>query len=239
MPACILVVDDEQQIREMLAEYLDKQGFSVIEAESAAQAREWLSGRTIDLALLDVSMPGEDGLSLARYIREHHGFAVIMLTSADSVLDRIVGLEIGADDYVTKPFDLRELLARIRSVLRRVRADLPAPTPAAAVSMPGGMRIGPCLLDLEAQRLHRESGEEIPLTKGEFDLLKVFVTHANRVLSRDQILDLTQNREWDPYDRSVDIRVTRLRKKIEPDPEKPRFIRTVRGAGYRFVSDGG
>lgn len=235
----VLVVDDESSIREMLDEYLSKHGYRVSQAESAAGARELLRRESVDLALLDITMPGEDGLSLARHIREHHDFGVIMLTSADTVLDRIIGLEIGADDYVSKPFDPRELLARIKSVLRRAGQSAAEADP--AKSMPSAKhlrRIGTCTLDIEGRRLYAGTGAEIALTSGEFDLLKVLVEHAGRILSRDQILDLTQNREWDPYDRSVDIRVTRLRKKLEPDPDKPRFIKTVRGVGYRFVSEG-
>lgn len=233
----ILIVDDETNIREMLEEYLRKHGFSVSQAESAAVARQMLRGKPVDLALLDITMPGEDGLSLARHMRECHDLAIIMLTSADTVLDRIIGLEIGADDYVSKPFDPRELLARIKSVLRRIgpgRGSEEPTQPATGKTR----RLAGCTVDLEARRLYSGNGDEIALTAGEFDLLKVFVEHAGRILSRDQILDLTQNREWDPYDRSVDIRVTRLRKKLEPDPEKPRFIKTVRGVGYRFMPNG-
>lgn len=237
MSAHVLIVDDEASIREMLEEYLRKYGFFVTQAESAAVARELLIGQRVDVALLDIAMPGEDGLSLARHIREYYDLAIIMLTSADTVLDRIVGLEIGADDYVSKPFDPRELLARIKSVLRRYGAKQGAEEPIQPDARKF-RRLGACTVDLEARRLYGGNGEEIALTAGEFDLLKVFVEHAGRILSRDQILDLTQNREWDPYDRSVDIRVTRLRKKLEPDPEKPRFIKTVRGVGYRFVPDG-
>lgn len=239
MSESIIVVDDEPPIREMLDEYLSRHGYRVIQSDSAETARSQLATEKPDLALLDITMPGEDGLSLARYIREHCGCAIIMLTAADTVVDRIVGLEMGADDYVTKPFDPRELLARIKSVLRRVRAPAAAePAPDHPEARNAGLRIGECLLDLDRRRLFRDTGTEVSLTAGEFELLRVFAEHADRVLSRDQILDLTQGREWDPYDRSVDIRVTRLRKKIEPDPERPRFIKTVRGSGYRFVPDG-
>lgn len=238
MNANILVVDDEPCIREMLAEYLGKYGFRVWQAESALKAREVLGQESIDLAVLDITMPGEDGLSLARHIRENRTTAVIMLTAADSVTDRVVGLEIGADDYLAKPCDPRELLARIKSVLRRTITSAAEPDRPAAPRPAQLVRFGCCQLDLENHRLLGESGRELPITNGEFDLLKVFATHPNRVLSRDQILDMTQRRSWDPYDRSVDICVTRVRKKIEPNPEHPRFIKTVRGAGYRFVPDG-
>ncbi|HYE38084.1 response regulator [Methylocaldum sp.] len=238
MNGSILVVDDESCIREMLAEYLGKHGFQVWQAESAVKARELIGREPIDLAVLDITMPGEDGLSLARHIRENHTLAVIMLTAADSLVDRVVGLEMGADDYLAKPCDPRELVARIKSVLRRTKSSVKEPDPPSAAVPARVVRLGCCRLDLDSHRLLDENGRELPITNGEFDLLKVFATHPSRVLSRDQILDLTRNREWDPFDRSVDICVTRVRKKIEPDPERPRFIKTVRGAGYRFVPDG-
>jgi DNA-binding response OmpR family regulator len=238
MNGSILVVDDEPCIREMLAEYLGLHGFRVLQAESAARAREIIGREPVDLALLDITMPGEDGLSLARHIRETQALAIIMLTAADSVVDRIVGLEIGADDYLAKPCDPRELLARIKSVLRRTRAPVqkPASTPAPAPAR--GVRFGCCWLDLENHRLLDDAGLEIPITNGEYSLLKVFAARPNRVLSRDQLLELIQDRDRDPFDRSIDIRVTRVRKKIEPAPDRPRFIKTVRGVGYRFVPDG-
>lgn len=176
---------------------------------------------------------GEDGLSLARHLRERYArIAVVMLTSAGTVVDRIVGLEVGADDYVSKPFDPRELFARVKSVLRRTSlagcADLGAER----------VRIGRCVLDLAAHRLTDEEGKEVAMSPLELDLLKAFVENPNRALSRERILNLSQQRDLDPFDRSVDLRVMRLRKKIEPDPEHPRFIRTVRNAGYVFVPGG-
>jgi two-component system phosphate regulon response regulator OmpR len=157
-----------------------------------------------------------------------------MLTAAGEVVDRVVGLEIGADDYIAKPVDLRELLARIRAVLRRLRA---APAEPAATETPTGgmMPIGACKLDLDAHRLYDADGREVPITSMEFDLLKAFVEHPNRVLSRDQLLDLAHNKDWEPFDRSIDIRIARLRRKIEVDPAKPQVVKTVRGAGYIFV----
>jgi len=237
--ATILIVDDEPDVREVLEEYFAAQGYDVLAAPNAAAARALVGANQVDLALIDIHMPGEDGLSLARYLREHHdGLAIVMLTSASTVVDRIVGLEVGADDYVSKPFDPRELLARIRSVLRRT---VPAP------AEPGGrdpaptrrVRMGRCVLDLAAHRLLDESGNEVPLTPLEFDLLKAFAEHPNEALSRERILNLSQQRDWDPFDRSVDLRVMRVRKKIEPDPQRPRYIRTIRNAGYVFVTDGG
>jgi two-component system phosphate regulon response regulator OmpR len=231
--ATILIVDDELEVREMLQDYLATHGFETICAESASAARELVAGHRVDLALLDVRMPGEDGLSLARHLRERYGsIAVVMLTSAGTVVDRIVGLEMGADDYLPKPFDPRELLARLKSVLRRTSHAASADLGAERV------RIGKCVLDVASHRLMDDEGNEVPMSPLEFDLLKALARHPNHTLSRERILNLTQQREWDPFDRSVDLRVMRLRKKIEPDPEHPRYIRTVRNVGYVFVPGG-
>lgn len=229
----ILVVDDEPDVRAVLQEYFVAHGYAAFGAESASAARLLVAQHSIDLALVDIHMPGEDGLSLARHLRERYAkIAIIMLTSATTVVDRIVGLEMGADDYVPKPFDPRELVARVKSVLRRTssagRADLGA----------ARVRIGQCVLDLAAHRLMDQKGGEVAMSPLEFDLLKALAEHPNRALSRERILNLSQQRDWDPFDRSVDLRIMRLRKKIEPDPEHPRFIRTVRNEGYIFVPDG-
>jgi two-component system phosphate regulon response regulator OmpR len=186
-----------------------------------------------DVVLLDVKMPGEDGLTLARYLRERYDVGIIMVTGASDVVDRVVGLEIGADDYITKPFDPRELLARLKSVLRRIQANPPAPGAAPAAGP--RVAVGCCVLDLASHQLFDGEGKELPMTAMEFELLKVFVERPNKVLSRDDILTATRNREWEPFDRSIDIRIARLRRKIEADPENPQAIRTVRGAGYMFV----
>ncbi|MGD8708759.1 MAG: response regulator [Ectothiorhodospiraceae bacterium] len=228
----VLVVDDEAPVREMIAEYLTRYGFTVDAAADGGQMRERLSAARPDVVLLDIAMPGEDGLTLARYLREHCDVGIIMVTASGEVVERIVGLEVGADDYIAKPFDPRELLARVRSVLRRLKATAAAP---AEQDTNRRVRVGNCTLDLDARRLLGEDGEDIPITAMEFDLLQIFVSRPNRVLSRDDILNLTQNRDWDPFDRSVDIRIARLRKKIELDPAKPSLIRTIRGAGYVFV----
>ena len=232
--ATILIVDDEPDVREVLEEYFVAHGYAVIGAESASVARAVAAAQAVDLALVDIHMPGEDGLSLARHLRERYAkIAIVMLTSAGTVVDRIVGLEMGADDYVPKPFDPRELVARVKSVLRRTssagRADLGAER----------VRIGRCVLDVAAHRLTDEEGAEVAMSPLEFDLLKALAEHANRALSRERILNLSQQRDWDPFDRSVDLRIMRLRKKVEPDPEHPRYIRTVRNEGYIFVPDGG
>jgi two-component system phosphate regulon response regulator OmpR len=229
----ILIVDDEPDLREVLEEYFVGAGYTALIAESASKARTIAAQNSVDVALLDIAMPGEDGLSLARHLRERYRkLAIIMLTSAGTVVDRVVGLEIGADDYVTKPFDPRELLARVKSVLRRTSAVFSAEMGAERV------RIGRCLLDRAAHRLTDDAGREVSMSPLEFTLLKALSDHPNRVLSRERILNLSGQNDWDPLDRSVDLRILRLRKKIEPDPEHPQFIRTVRSEGYIFVPAG-
>lgn len=226
----ILVVDDDAVIREMIEEYFAAQGFSVLAAANAPAARALLVTSRPALVFLDVGLPGEDGLSLARHVREQFDIPIIMVSGASEPLDRIVGLEVGADDYVSKPFELRELLARVKSVLRRYRQG----PPAAAPDVPQRVRIPGFELDMQSRRVFGQDGSELTLTRMEFDLLQVFIEHPNRVLSRDQLLNLTQNRDWDPYDRSVDIRVARLRRKLERGPRGPDLIRTVRGVGYMY-----
>jgi two-component system phosphate regulon response regulator OmpR len=229
----IVIVDDDADFREMIAKYLSLNGYQVSGADGGEALRAIIDGGDVDLAVLDVNMPGEDGLSLARYLRERSGVAIIMLTAAGEVVDRIVGLEIGADDYLAKPVDLRELLARVKAVLRRAGS---AATPTAAAGT--RVRFGKCVLDLESHELYDAGGEPMRLTAMEFDLLKAFAEHPNHVLSRDQLLDMAHNKDWEPFDRSIDIRIARLRRKIERDPAKPQVIKTVRGAGYMFAPDG-
>jgi DNA-binding response OmpR family regulator len=231
--ATILIVDDEPDVREVLEEYFATHGYAAMGAEDAGAAKAIVAKHAIDLALLDINMPGEDGLTLLRHLRERYAkIAIVMLTSAGTVVDRIVGLEMGADDYIPKPFDPREVLARVKSVLRRTSASSRADLGGARV------RFGRCVLDLAAHRLMDEHGVEVPMSPLEFYLLKALAEHPNQPLSRERILNLNGQRDWDPFDRSVDLRVMRLRKKIEPDPEHPRFIRTVRNEGYIFVPDG-
>lgn len=227
----ILLVDDDADIRAMLAEYFSSHGFEVAEADSGVAMREQLARAVPQVVLLDVRLPGEDGFSLLRYLREHHSMGVLMVTGAGEVVDRIVGLELGADDYVSKPFEPRELLARVKSVLRRAQAPAAAP----AADAPPPVQVGDCRLDLAARRLFDAEGRDVALTAMEFELLRTFVERPNRVLTRDELLNLTRNRDWEPFDRSIDIRIARLRRKIEPDPDNPRILRTVRGAGYMYV----
>jgi two-component system phosphate regulon response regulator OmpR len=232
----ILVVDDEPDLRETVAEYLARHGFRVRVAMDGATMAARLKEKAADLVILDINMPGEDGLTLARRLREHSDVCIMMLTAAGEIVDRVVGLEMGADDYVAKPFDPRELLARVRTVLRR-RADAQARgarPEAPAVTL----RFGRWLLDLDAHKLVGEDGAALRLTAMEFDLLHAFARHPNKVLSRGQLLDLAHRRDWEPFDRSIDIRVARLRKKIERDPAKPQIIKTIPGAGYMYVSGG-
>ncbi len=232
----LLIVDDDPSVRAMLREYLEAHAFTVAEAGSGVQMRECIERELPDAVLLDIRLPGEDGLSLARYLRERYDLGIIMVTASGDVIDRVVGLEVGADDYIAKPFDPRELLARVKSVLRRLQAK--PPTEAAAPAAPAGsrQRFGRCELDVDARRLFESDGAEVAMTAMEFELLRVFLANPNRVLSRDQLLMHTRNREWEPFDRSIDIRIGRLRRKVEPEPlREPRCIRTVRNAGYMYV----
>jgi two-component system phosphate regulon response regulator OmpR len=236
--ARLLIVDDDPSVRAMLREYLEDHAFRVAEAGSGAQMRESIERELPDAVLLDVRLPGEDGLSLARYLREHYDLGIIMVTASGDVIDRVVGLELGADDYIAKPFDPRELLARVKSVLRRLQAKPPAQAPVPAAPTAARQRFGRCELDIDARRLFESGGVEVAMTAMEYELLRVFLSNPNRVLSRDQLLMHTRNREWEPFDRSIDIRIGRLRRKIEPEPAgEPRCIRTVRNAGYMFVPD--
>jgi DNA-binding response OmpR family regulator len=228
--AHIVVVDDDEGVRSMVAEYLVRNGFSVSEAEGGERLRAIMAERPIDLALLDISMPGDDGLTLAREIRGLGRAGIIMLTANSDDLDKIVGLEVGADDYVTKPFNPRELLARIRAVLRRLQGS-----GAVAATMGNEVQMGRCRLNLDTHRLYDSDGSEVAITAMEFDLLKTFAEHPDRVLARDQLLDLAHSKDMEPFDRSIDTRIARLRRKIESDPSKPGCIKTVRGVGYVFV----
>ncbi|MFD1342285.1 response regulator [Litorisediminicola beolgyonensis] len=228
--AQILIVDDARDIREPLGQYLRKQGFRTQLAANAGEARRILAEARIDLVVLDVMMPGEDGLSLCRWMVEHDGPPVILLTAMAEETDRIVGLELGADDYVTKPFNPRELLARVKAVLRRVPSATPKPST-------GPRRFEGWTLDADARALSHTDGREVALTSGENRLLEIFLDHPRTVLSRARLLDLTAGRDAKAYDRAIDNVVSRLRRKIEDDPAAPRLILTEWGGGYLFAAE--
>jgi two-component system OmpR family response regulator len=228
----ILIVDDHKDIRDLVAKYLQLHGLRVAKAENAAAARRLLPAGAFDLVVLDIMMPGEDGLSLCRHLREATDIPVILLTAMADETDRVVGLELGADDYLTKPFNPRELLARIKAVLRRAQSLPRTREPAA------GQRLAfdHWVLAVDRRELEGRDQVAVPLSSGEFLLLSAFLNHPNMVLSRDQLLDLTKGRQAALFDRSVDNQVSRLRKKIERDPKNPKLIQTVWGGGYKLAS---
>ena len=237
----IIVVDDEAPAREMVGDYLKMHGFAVTLCDGGTELRAAIETELPDLVVLDLNMPEEDGLSIIRDLKARSNVPVIMLTATASPIDRVVGLELGADDYVAKPCELRELMARIRSVLRRSAPKPAAAAVAAAAAKPANaqlVRFGTKWLDLEAQALRDDEGNEHPLTASEFGLLKVFAANPKRVLSRERLLELANARDAEAFDRAVDLRIMRIRRKIEPDPAKPAVIRTIRGGGYLFSPAG-
>ncbi len=229
----LLLVDDERSIREPLAQYLGRNGFRVTAVESASEARLRLAANAIDMVILDIMMPGEDGLSLCRHIRETSEIPVILLTARTEETDRIVGLEMGADDYVLKPFSPRELVARIKVIFRRVA------TGGQRVTAPDGANysFAGWLLKTQERTLVDSEGVSLPLSTAEYNLMLAFATRPNSVLSRDQLLDITQGREANAFDRAIDNQISRLRKKIEPDPKNPTLIKTVWGGGYTLSAE--
>lgn len=239
----IAVVDDETAITELLAHYLATHGFRTTQLHCGRALMELMPSDPPELVLLDLGLPGEDGFAIARQLREHWRCGLVIITGRGDSVDKVVGLEVGADDYVTKPFDLRELVARIKAVLRRIEPAPAAPPAAVAPAMtaPQAPAAGNCLgflgwrLDLAARRLDDPSGTEVRLTTGEFELLATLAQHAGRVLSRDFLLEHTRGREAAPFDRTIDVQVGRLRKKLESDAENPQIIKSVRGAGYIFI----
>lgn len=234
----VLVVDDDQGVRDLLTEYLTARGMNVRQAANGNDLRAAMDEELPDLVLLDLGLPGEDGLSLARYLRQNFDVGILMITGSSEVIDRVVGLEVGADDYVTKPFDPRELLARMKSVLRRTQARESAAHPATPELANPRQKFGRCEVSLESRQLFdmESGGEEVAMTAMEYELIRLFLANPNRLLSRDQLLMKTRNREWEPFDRSIDIRIGRLRRKIEKDPSsEPKCIRTVRSGGYMYV----
>jgi two-component system OmpR family response regulator len=229
----IAVLDDDAEITRLLANYLQAQGFRVSQTHDGAALLRLMAEDPAQLVLLDLGLPGEDGFSVARRLRERWRCGLVIVTGRGDAVDKVVGLEIGADDYVTKPFDLRELLARVKAVLRRTLA---APEPAAGATARPKHRFAGWELDVGARRLLDPERREVALTSGEFDLLATFVEHAGRVLSRDFLLEQTRGREAAPFDRTIDVQVGRLRKKLEKDSDDPQIIKSVRGAGYILVA---
>ena len=227
----VLIVEDERDIRDPLASYLAKNGFRVSKAGDAAAARELIAAHAIDIALIDIMMPGEDGLSLTGFIRATSKIPVILLTAKADETDRIVGLELGADDYVTKPFSPRELVARIKAVLRRTSGNQVRPPEADAFAF------GDWVLRTGERELVDEEGRAVPLSTGEYNLLLALLTHPKRVLTRDQLLDLSQHRDMAAFERSIDNHISRLRRKIEADPRQPKLIKTVWGGGYTLAAE--
>ena len=232
----LMVVDDEPERRSLVREYFGRHQFTVRTAEDALSARALVAEAVPDVAILDINMPGENGLSLARWLRETHpGIGLVMLTTAGDSVDRIVGLELGADDYLPKPFEVRELLARVRALVRRLRSEVTAEAAGVTVLATKRVRFGQCALDLDSRQLFSHDGVDIPVTASEFELLALFASHPNRPLNRDQIMEQAHNRGWDVFDRSIDLRVMRLRRKVERNPDKPEVIKTVRNVGYVFI----
>lgn len=233
MRARIVIVEDEPDLRDAVAEYLGASGYEVATAENAAAARALVETQPFHLAILDIAMPGEDGLSLGRWLRSKMPIGIIYATAAGTALDRIVGLELGADDYIVKPYELREVLARVRSVLRRVPQPTELPDRKARTDR-RSVAFGPFRADLDGRLVTGANGMVIDMAKSEFDVLEVFLTRANRLLTRAAISEAIGFTEDPESSRAVDIRIMRLRKKIEADPANPRFLRTVRGEGYIF-----
>ena len=233
----ILVVDDEPEVRLLLRRCFEIEGYSVTEAKDGAEMRAALAAAPISLVTLDLKLGGEDGLVLAREIRASQNVPIVMVTGKNDTIDRVVGLELGADDYIAKPFHLREVLARVRAVLRRYEASLQPAVAAPAGATNASFAFAGFVLDPDRRELRRATGEPVDLTTAELGMLLMFVERPGRVLSRDNIMDLLKGQDWSPLDRSIDTLVSRLRRKIEPDPDRPQLIKTVRGVGYAFAAD--
>jgi two-component system OmpR family response regulator len=234
----IIVVDDEAPAREMVGDYLKMHGFAVTLCDGGKSLRKEIESGMPDLIVLDLNMPEEDGLSIVRDLKSRSNVPVIMLTATASPIDRVVGLELGADDYLAKPCELRELMARVRSVLRRAGPGKAAAAEQPAAAKPAQVRFGTKWFDDEAQILRDDDGNEHPLTASEYGLLKVFAANPKRVLSRERLLELANARDAEAFDRAIDLRIMRIRRKIEPDPSRPTVIRTIRGGGYVFSPTG-
>jgi DNA-binding response OmpR family regulator len=233
----VLVVDDDPDIRMLIKEYLEQEGFRITTASDGAQMRKKLEDDPAQLVILDVRLPGESGLDLALHLRQSSEVPIIMLSEKDDVVDRVAGLELGADDYVPKPFHLRELLARIRSLIRRSEIRAEGEAGDGIDSVEGALRFSGWRLDPRRRELHSPTGAPVELTAGEFNLLVAFAERPNRIVSRDELFDIVYNRQGGPEDRSVDVQIGRLRRKIEVDPKRPALIKTIRGLGYLFTAE--
>jgi len=232
----VLIVDDDEELRDTLREYLEISGFVVYSVGDGESMRNVIAQSPVDIVLMDVNLPGEDGFELTRKLRSSRNIGIVMLTGAGQTVDRIIGLEVGADDYVVKPFDPREVLARVKSVLRRIQSQ-PVETRTATAVKPEVVRMGSCTLDLAAHTLYDATGAQVPLTAMEFDLLKAFAANPDRVLNRASLLELAHRHDADVFDRSIDLRIARVRRKIETNSKSPQVLKTVRGVGYMFVSN--
>jgi two-component system, OmpR family, response regulator len=230
----VLALDDDPAIRQLVAEYLSQNELRVTTVASGKELAAIMASETIDLVILDVRLQGEDGMQIARKLREESAIPILMLTGRAEEPDRVMGLELGADDYLTKPFSPRELLARIRALLRRAKAQA---TVADAIAKVRAYRFGQWELNMRLRKLKNPEGQTVELTNGEFSLLTAFLSAPQRVLTRDQLLDLSRLHNAEVYDRSIDVQILRLRRKIEADPARPRFITTERGAGYVFAAE--
>ncbi|MET0064999.1 MAG: response regulator [Candidatus Thiodiazotropha sp.] len=233
----ILVVDDDPKLLDLVIKFLTREGFQVAGVGSGQAMDQYLVQHPVHLIVLDLMLPGEDGLSIARRLRANGSIPILMLSARGEDIDRIIGLEVGADDYLAKPFNPRELSARVRAILRRTEELNQNPVNSGAGGTSGQYRFGDYLVNLTTQSISRD-GEAVGLTAGEFSLLEAFVKHPNRVLSRDHLIELIKGYERSPFDRSIDVRVTRLRRKLESNPDQPQFIRTVWGRGYIFTPQG-
>ena len=236
-PAHILVIDDEPQVRKVLRECLAAEGYAVSEAKDGAELQAYLDHQVVDLITLDLKLAGEDGLSLARQIRSQRNIPIVIITGKGKVIDRVAGLELGADDYIAKPFNVREVLARVRAVLRRYGSSEQIATARPLPDTTVRYEFNGWVLDRARRQLTTLDGQVQSLTTAEFNLLEVFVRNPQRVLSRDEIMDMLKGHDWSPYDRTIDSVVARLRKKIEPDADASQLIKTVHGVGYVFTGD--
>lgn len=236
-PVNILIVDDEAEVRTLLREYFELEGYRVSEARDGIELRSHLDKHPVTLITLDVNLPGQDGFALAREIRATRNVPIVMISGKHDPIDRVIGLELGADDYITKPFNLREVLARVRAVLRRYQPEDHTPSAMTGQRKDERYAFDGFALSIQRRELTDSSGRVIELTTAEFNLLELLVTRPSRVMSRDNIMDHLKGHEWSPFDRSIDTLIARLRKKIEGDTEHPRLIKTVRGVGYVFAAD--